>query len=57
VHGRWDGDVTVPATLLAPGVTSDIRYFVASLPDLSVTSIDIVDSFGGVLKTLPGFPG
>jgi hypothetical protein len=57
VHGRLGRDVTVPATLPAPGVTSNIRYFVASLPDLSVTSVDIVDAFGGVLETLPGFPG
>lgn len=57
VHGGSSGDVTVPATLPAEGVTSGIRYFVAGLPAGSrPTSADVVDAEGSILESLD-FPG
>ncbi len=53
VHGGSGGDVTMPVTLPAEGVTSGIRYFVAGLPAGSQpTSADIVDASGSILEVL-----
>jgi len=53
VHGGSSGDVTVPVTLPAEGVTSGVRYFVAGLPAGSQpTSVDIVDAAGAVLEKM-----